>query len=180
MKRWAIIILGFLVCLLAQCSSSPAQLKNWRGWDTYQVIMWSTGDVNNFPLWIEHLKELGSLPRNASEEETPSLSSNRASASTQKTSSLSSASFTADNRSTTMTSKHIPPPEINNSSSASPAFITPAIGRKQRKSLRTSSPSTLPIILSSTTSGMNLPSAYLPTLWTTVSPPTPLKPSANG
>ncbi len=48
------ILTYFLVCIL-----SPAHSEEWRGWDNYQVIMWSTGDVKNFPLWIERLQELG-------------------------------------------------------------------------------------------------------------------------
>jgi hypothetical protein len=49
--------LVFLV-LSQAIPSLPAQ-KFWRGWDKYQVIMWSTGDVQNFPLWVQRLKELG-------------------------------------------------------------------------------------------------------------------------
>lgn len=48
-----------VVYLLTQCFPSPAQVNNWRGWDTYHIIMWSTGDVKDFSLWIKRLKELG-------------------------------------------------------------------------------------------------------------------------
>ncbi len=33
--------------------------KHWRGWDTYHVIMWSTGEPKALPPWFERLKEMG-------------------------------------------------------------------------------------------------------------------------
>jgi len=33
--------------------------ENWRGWDTYHVIMWSTGESKDRSLWFERLKEMG-------------------------------------------------------------------------------------------------------------------------
>ncbi|MGC9004124.1 MAG: beta-galactosidase trimerization domain-containing protein [bacterium] len=50
---------GFAFLLLAPAIPSSPAPKFWRGWDKYQVIMWSTGDVKNFPLWVQRLKELG-------------------------------------------------------------------------------------------------------------------------
>ena len=37
-------------------------VRPWRGWDRYQVIMWSAGEFpgpSTFPIWIQRLKELG-------------------------------------------------------------------------------------------------------------------------
>src|SRR5438876_6756471 len=31
----------------------------WRGWDQYQVIMWSTGEPRDMPRWIARLREMG-------------------------------------------------------------------------------------------------------------------------
>ena len=31
----------------------------WRGWDSYQVIMWSTGSPRDLPAWFDRLKEMG-------------------------------------------------------------------------------------------------------------------------
>ncbi|MBC7326612.1 beta-galactosidase trimerization domain-containing protein [bacterium] len=61
MKIWVFLIIGLFLCIIAQgyLDSARDREKSWRGWDTYQVIMWSTGDVSNFPLWIQRLKELG-------------------------------------------------------------------------------------------------------------------------
>src|SRR6266851_4458144 len=39
-------------CLLARIASA-------QPWDSYQVIMWSTGSPADFPQWIERLRELG-------------------------------------------------------------------------------------------------------------------------
>src|SRR5574341_697405 len=36
---------------------APAQIP--RGWNTYQVIMWSTGSPRDESLWIDRLRELG-------------------------------------------------------------------------------------------------------------------------
>jgi hypothetical protein len=33
--------------------------ENWRGWDNYHVIMWSTGESKDKTLWFERLKEMG-------------------------------------------------------------------------------------------------------------------------
>lgn len=33
-------------------------IKPWRGWDTYHVIMWSTGEPNDLSRWFERLKEM--------------------------------------------------------------------------------------------------------------------------
>ncbi len=41
---------------LCKAPSTPAA---WRGWDTYHVIMWSTGAVKDFPRWFERLREIG-------------------------------------------------------------------------------------------------------------------------
>jgi hypothetical protein len=40
------------------CMAAGAQ-SNWRGWDQYQVIMWSTGAPLNTPDWIARLREIG-------------------------------------------------------------------------------------------------------------------------
>ena len=59
MKGWNYLSQAFFLLVLSQALPSfPAQ-KFWRGWDKYQVIMWSTGDVKDFPLWVQRLKELG-------------------------------------------------------------------------------------------------------------------------
>lgn len=58
MVKRTILGSGFALCLLAS-PTLPAQSKSSLGWETYQVIMWSTGEVKNFSLWIERLKELG-------------------------------------------------------------------------------------------------------------------------
>ncbi len=37
---------------------TPSAHQNWRGWDTYQVIMWSTGGYKDRSLWFERLREM--------------------------------------------------------------------------------------------------------------------------
>lgn len=58
MRKWSftcsIMVLPFVASL-----AHAGDARSWRGWDTYQVIMWSTGEAKNFPLWIERLKEIG-------------------------------------------------------------------------------------------------------------------------
>lgn len=34
-------------------------IKEWRDWDKYQVIMWSTGEPKDMDTWIKRLKEMG-------------------------------------------------------------------------------------------------------------------------
>src|SRR5207244_12280809 len=38
---------------------SPLARKNWRGWDMYHVIMWSTGEPKDFPRGFVRLREMG-------------------------------------------------------------------------------------------------------------------------
>jgi len=47
---------------------SPLARKNWRGWDMYHVIMWSTGEPKDFPRWFERLREMGCTAEECSRE----------------------------------------------------------------------------------------------------------------
>ncbi len=50
----------FLAYLFSVTSiHSENDVKNWHGWDTYQIIMWSTGEPKNHSLWFDRLKEIG-------------------------------------------------------------------------------------------------------------------------
>jgi hypothetical protein len=43
-------------CALAHLALAQAPP---RGWDTYQIIMWSTGTPRNFTQWVERLRDIG-------------------------------------------------------------------------------------------------------------------------
>ncbi len=47
---------------------SPLARKNWRGWDMYHVIMWSTGEPKDLPRWFERLREMGCTAEECSRE----------------------------------------------------------------------------------------------------------------
>ena len=47
------------LALAALASVAFGQAKSWRGWDTYHVIMWSTGAPRDWGTWINRLREIG-------------------------------------------------------------------------------------------------------------------------
>ncbi len=53
----ALAIIGLLCASAVLKAQSPRSV--WRGWDTYHVIMWSTGESKELPRWFERLREMG-------------------------------------------------------------------------------------------------------------------------
>jgi len=49
----------FIVSSLLSFGATGLETADWRGWDTYQVIMWSTGEAKDQSLWFERLREMG-------------------------------------------------------------------------------------------------------------------------
>src|SRR6266436_340292 len=50
----------------------PAALP-WRGWDSYQVIMWSTGSPRDLATWFGRLKEMGCTAEETGRGTDPSV-----------------------------------------------------------------------------------------------------------
>jgi hypothetical protein len=50
-----------LAAIILSSNGAPAQAapQHWRGWETYHVIMWSTGRPKDLSLWLERLREMG-------------------------------------------------------------------------------------------------------------------------
>ena len=55
MNSWQIALLAIIL----GGTNGATGMEAWRGWDTYQVIMWSTGAPKDQSLWFERLKEMG-------------------------------------------------------------------------------------------------------------------------
>ena len=54
MRSWGILSLAIGIVGFGSMGS-----KSWKGWDRYQVIMWSTGAPKDLSVWFERLKEMG-------------------------------------------------------------------------------------------------------------------------
>src|ERR1051325_1683586 len=46
------------VCVLVSFAHAQPPIPA-RGWNDYQVIMWSTGAPGNYPQWLSRLREIG-------------------------------------------------------------------------------------------------------------------------
>jgi len=54
MRSWGIFSLAIGISGFGERGS-----KSWKGWEEYQVIMWSTGVPKDLSIWFERLKEIG-------------------------------------------------------------------------------------------------------------------------
>jgi hypothetical protein len=54
MGLWEILFLA-----VGMVGFGATESKSWKGWERYQVIMWSTGEPRDLSLWFERLREMG-------------------------------------------------------------------------------------------------------------------------
>lgn len=50
---------NFILILVVSVPGIGWRVENWKGWDTYQVILWSTGPPKDNALWFQRLREMG-------------------------------------------------------------------------------------------------------------------------
>lgn len=58
MIQWQLALLAIILGNAEGTIESRPEPGQWRGWDTYHAIMWSTGGVENKSLWFKRLKEM--------------------------------------------------------------------------------------------------------------------------
>lgn len=59
MNSWHIALAAVILSgIKGTAGEAQAASQNWRGWDTYHVIMWSTGSPKDQSLWFQRLREM--------------------------------------------------------------------------------------------------------------------------
>jgi hypothetical protein len=59
LNSWQIALATIILGGVGGAAQMKPSLQHWRGWDKYQVIMWSTGSPKDLSLWFQRLKEMG-------------------------------------------------------------------------------------------------------------------------